>query len=125
MLHLNTAAGFRKAVGEVFNEGCTQYLTNKALEKAKIDLPKNPSYVEEAKIATKLVELVGEDVVKDAYFKDKTAELIKAVDAKLGAGAFQKMKDAGTDVAKVKELIFATPPAPAAPAAPGDKPKAA
>jgi len=109
MLHGNTADGFRAAVGETLNEGCTQWLAVQALQAAKIDVPARISYAEEVSVAQALIDLVGETRVKDAYFLggDNIAALKKAVDEKMGDGTFDQARAAGEakDFAKAKGLL--------------------
>lgn len=95
MLHLNTAAGFRDAMGDPLNEGCTQYLALKALSLSGIAAPANPSYPEETELVRKLVALIGgEGLVIDAYFNGGAAihNLMAAVDIRQGEGTFAQVK---------------------------------
>src|SRR5687767_13227772 len=96
MLHLNTAAGLRAAVGEVVNEGTTQLLTVKALKSASVAVPATIPYQDEMGVAQALADLVGESVLIQAYFGG-AASLITAVDTAMGAGswvAFKALADA-------------------------------
>jgi hypothetical protein len=91
MLHLNTAAGYRRAVGETVNEGTTQYLAIKALRQANVALPASLPYAQETELAGHLARLVGEDIVIQAYFGGANT-LIDAVDRALGAGSWTRFK---------------------------------
>ncbi len=91
MLHLNTATGFRAAVGEIVNEGTTQLLTVKALRAANVAIPATIPYQDEMGVAEDLAALVGESVLTQAYFGG-AASLIAAVDSALGAGTWVRFK---------------------------------
>jgi hypothetical protein len=96
MLHLNTATGFRAAVGETINEGATQYLAIKALRAANVTLPASLPYAQETELTGKLVDLVGENTLIQAYFNGANT-LIAKVDQELGTGkwaAFKALADA-------------------------------
>ena len=91
MLHLNTAAGFRSAVGETINEGATQYLTVKALRDASITVPSPLPYAQETSLVTDLVAVVTESTLTQAYFGGAST-LITAFDNARGAGRFSAFK---------------------------------
>jgi hypothetical protein len=109
MLHGNTAEGFRAAVGETLNEGCTQWLAVQALKASNIAVPASLPYAQEVSVAQALVDLVGEAKVKDAYFLGgaNIAVLKKAVDDVMGDGTFDQAKTAGDakDFAKARGLL--------------------
>ena len=115
MLHLNTSKEFDAGTSSALDEGCTQWLANKALEKAKIPLPKNPSYVEETEVADTLVALVGEELVKKAYFKGEMLALTKEVDDILGAGTFEKFDKACAEgkLTRAQDILLGVEEAPA------------
>jgi hypothetical protein len=91
VLHNNTAAGFRKAVGETINEGATEYLAIKALKAAKVSIKSGTAYPGEVGFVTKLIEVVTEKVLIDSYFGGATT-LTDAYDKAKGTGAFDKLK---------------------------------
>jgi hypothetical protein len=68
MLHLNTAAGYRTAMGETFNEGSTEYLARKAIAAAGITVPAVTAYPTQITITQALIDLVGESALISAYF---------------------------------------------------------
>lgn len=68
MLHLNTAAGYRAAMGETFNEGSTEYLARKAIAAAGITVPAVTAYPTQIVITKALIDLVGESALISAYF---------------------------------------------------------
>ena len=109
MMHGNTAPGFRSAVGETLNEGCTQWLTIQALNAANIPLPASIPYAGEVSVAQALVDLVGSAKLTDAYLNGggAIAALTKAVDDTLGDGTFAKAKAAGDgkDFAGAKQAL--------------------
>jgi hypothetical protein len=91
MLHLNTAGGFRAAVGETINEGTTQMLTIKALQQAGVALPASLPYAGETAMVRKLAAVVGEGPLTSAYFGGPDS-LIAAFNAIQGEGMFALMK---------------------------------
>lgn len=91
VLHNNTAAGFRTAVGDTINEGTTEYLAIKALKAASVSTTSGTAYPGEVAFVTKLIGVVTEDCLIKAYFGG-AATLTDAFDKKQGAGAFAKMK---------------------------------
>jgi len=70
MLHVNTAGNYRGKMGETFNEGTTEYLARKALKAAGLKVPATTAYPDQVGLAKKLIALVGEATVIDAYFGD-------------------------------------------------------
>jgi hypothetical protein len=90
MLHNNTAAGFRNAVGEGFNEGATEYLAIKALKAGSIPMA-TTAYPSEVDMTTKLIGVVGESTLVAAYFGG-AASLIKAYEDKKGVGTWATLK---------------------------------
>jgi hypothetical protein len=113
MLHANTAANFRSSVGETLNEGVTQWLCVKALKDSSITVPTALPYADEVGVAQALIDLVGESMVQEAYFKggDATTKLTGEVDKKQGAGEFAKVKSEGDkkDYTKAKDLLKPKP----------------
>jgi hypothetical protein len=107
MLHLNTAPGFRRAVGETINEGSTQYLTLKALNAAGIAVTGSIPYADEVDLVRALVALVGEDTLIQAYFNGAINQLIGAVDLSQGEGTFATLKQLGDarEFARAKDLL--------------------
>jgi hypothetical protein len=91
VLHMNTAADFRKAVGETINEGATEYLAIKALKAAKVSIKSGTAYPGEVAFVTKLVAVVTESSLIAAYFGG-AATLTGDYDKIKGAGAFDKLK---------------------------------
>lgn len=68
MLHLNTASDFRSAVGETINEGATEHLALKALTAAGVPIGSAVAYPTQVSIVRKLIGLVGEGTLTQAYF---------------------------------------------------------
>ena len=64
------------------NEGATEWFTFRLSD--DIDIPHYESYPDEYKNVAKLVDLVGEDKLAQAYFSGKVAELHQAVNSQLG-----------------------------------------
>lgn len=128
ILHSNTAADFRAAVGETFNEGVTETLARKSLTAAGITVPSVTAYPAQIKITDKLKALVSEAVLRTAYFGG-SASLIAKYEELKGAGtwAILKAHAEALDEAKVTAAIDAakiepaTAPTPTAAAATGTK----
>jgi hypothetical protein len=98
MLHMNTAADFRDTCGEALNEGTTEHLAIKALNKAGIATSGSGvavAYPDQVKMVQKVIKIVGEAALIDAYFNG-AQKLVNAIDALEGPGAFAKLKGAGT-----------------------------
>jgi hypothetical protein len=64
------------------NEGVTEWFTFRLSD--DINIPHYESYPDQYKNAAKLVDLVGEDKLAQAYFGGKVAELHQAVNSQLG-----------------------------------------
>jgi hypothetical protein len=75
MLHNNADADFKTFVGSEFNEGTTEYLTIKAMEKAKLT-PSHSYPQQEACVRTLVGSGFSEDSLKSAYFKGGAKALI-------------------------------------------------
>jgi hypothetical protein len=96
MLHGNTADGFRAAMGDPLNEGCTQMLAVRALLAANVPPPDSIPYEDEMRVADTLAELVGIATGEAAYFSGgaSIAALVAAVDGAHGAGTLANVKAA-------------------------------
>ena len=69
MLHINTASGFRAAVGEIVNEGTTQRLAVKAVTDAGSSAAGSEfTYQDEQEVVEALVDIVTEPTLISAYF---------------------------------------------------------
>ena len=69
MLHINTAAGFRAAVGEIVNEGTTQRLAVRAVQQAGESVAGSEhTYQREQEVVQAIADLVGDEIVTGAYF---------------------------------------------------------
>ncbi len=69
MLHINTASGFRAAVGEIVNEGTTQRLAVRAVQTAGASVAGSENtYQREQEVVQAIADLVGDDTVTSAYF---------------------------------------------------------
>jgi hypothetical protein len=90
MLHNNTAAGFRAAVGEGVNEGSTEYMAIKALKAGSVAMA-STAYPDEVAMVTKLIGVVTEATLIAAYFGGAST-LITAYETKKGAGTWATMK---------------------------------
>jgi len=86
-MHLFSGA-YTSKMGYNANEGTTEYFTRKLC--TEIGLTRGTFYAAQLASVTKMLTLVGEDVVAAAYFQDKLAELETALDAKKEAGTFGK-----------------------------------
>ncbi len=113
MLHINTASGFRAAVGETINEGTTEILALKALADASVTPTAGvEAYPTQRNLVKKLIGLVGEETLTKAYFNG-AASLVEAFETLQGVGSFAKLKTAmeALDSAKVTELVKPVPKA--------------
>jgi hypothetical protein len=101
MLHNNTAAGFRSAVGEAVNEGTTEMLAIKALKAAGVTGPS--AYPKQVEIVNAIAAFVGEDKLTKAYFSG-VGTLTAAYDAARGeAGGWPAVK-AAADTLKLADV---------------------
>jgi hypothetical protein len=86
-MHLFSNA-YTVKMGYNANEGTTEFFTRKLC--AELSIARGTFYPSQLASATKMITLVGEDVVAAAYFQDKLTELESALDAKKTAGTFAK-----------------------------------
>lgn len=70
ILHNNTEPKFRGKAGETFNEGVTETLARASLKDGGISVPGTTAYPTQVALTKKLIDFVGLDVVKKAYFDD-------------------------------------------------------
>ena len=68
MLHMNTHEDFRGKVGETINEGSTEHLALKSLSEAGVPMSTGVAYPDEVAIVRRLIDIVGERVLINAYF---------------------------------------------------------
>lgn len=100
MLHINTAAGFRAAVGEVINEGTTERLAVQAVTAAGQSVAGSENtYAQERALVERLVAVVGEPTLTNAYFNGANS-LIQTYELLMGARSF----------ALLKRVLDASPP---------------
>jgi len=90
MLHNNATQGWIEYAGSNITEGATEYLTIKAVKAA--GYKPTHSYPNQEKVIRKLVKVVGEDTLMNAYFKNILV-IIKAVDDKC-TGSWDNFKKA-------------------------------
>ncbi len=92
MLHVNTAVGFIGSVGRAINEGITQRLATQAIvASGNSVVGSERTYQQEQRVVTKLVEILGEGIVKRAYFNG-AASLIDTYNSLMGADSFALLK---------------------------------
>lgn len=87
-IHLFSEDSFKAKVGYNANEGTTEFFTKKLC--AELKLTRGASYPSQYASILKLVGAANENLLADAYFKGKLAELEAAVDKAKGAGTFGK-----------------------------------
>ena len=88
-MHLfSEVAAWQNKVGYNVNEGTTEFFCKKLC--AEIKLTRGSFYPSQYASVLKLVGASNENLLADAYFKGKLAELETAVDTKKGAGTFGK-----------------------------------
>jgi hypothetical protein len=105
ILHNNTAAGYRTAMGETFNEGSTEYLARKAVAAAGVTVPGVTAYPTQVDITTALVALVGEDALISGYFGG--AATLKDLITTKAKGTWTQIRAAaeGLQTATAKDLL--------------------
>lgn len=107
LLHANTAADFRGAVGEAINEGTTEHLAIKALTAAGLPTmgPTGAqAYPGQVTAVQQLIRVVGEDTLIEAYFNG-AATLVSAYEA-LMPHTFAALRGSGTlDTAHMAALL--------------------
>jgi hypothetical protein len=105
ILHNNTAADYRAAMGETFNEGSTEYLARKAVAAAGVTVPATTAYPTQVDITTALVALVGEDALISAYFGG--AATLKDLITTKAKGTWAQIRAAaeGLQTATAKDLL--------------------
>lgn len=92
MLHVNTAPGFTLAVGRAINEGITQrFATQAILASGNAVTGSERTYQQEQRVVTHLILVVGEPVVRQAYFNGANT-LIDAYNSVMGADTFALLK---------------------------------
>ena len=82
------AAGYSAKMGYNVSEGTTEFFARKLCKELK--LTRGTFYAKQLASVEKLISTAGEDVVAEAYFQGKHAELETALDAKKEAGTFAK-----------------------------------
>ena len=132
LLHRNTADGFDALTGRAFDEGCTDRLALAACKAAGIADPGPPGYIAEMAIVERVVGIVGEASLRQAYFvsppsltadfdaykgQGSWARFVTAMNANdtatvvlLTAPATEEQKKAGIEakVARIRELFGGT-----------------
>lgn len=107
LLHANTAADFRGAVGEAINEGTTEHLAIKALTAAGLPTmgPTGAqAYSGQVTAVQQLISVLGEDTLISAYFGG-AASLVSAYEA-LMPHTFAALRGSGTlDTAHMAALL--------------------
>jgi hypothetical protein len=101
LIHTASNPEFRSTAGTNLNEGATEYFTRQYTTPLSID--RTGIYDDQQKVVNEMVNAVGKDTVKNAYFGDGAAPvdtLKNQVDAKCGPGTYDQV------VAKTK----ASPP---------------
>ena len=92
MLHVNTSAGFVGVVGRAVNEGITQRLATQAVAATGNSLTGSENtYQQEQGVVTALIAVVGEGVVKQAYFQDAKI-LTETYEAMMGKDSWALLK---------------------------------
>jgi hypothetical protein len=92
MLHVNTGPGFISAVGRAINEGITQRFATQAIAASGNSLVGSENtYQQEQRVVTELIKVVGEPIVRHAYFNG-AATLIETYHRLMGADTFALLK---------------------------------
>jgi hypothetical protein len=90
-MHLFSHDDFRDQLGFNANEGATELFAKKLCKEQKIK--RGEFYVDQYKAVRKVADLVGEDVLANAYYKGDIAGLRKEFDAKAGTGFMHKVRE--------------------------------
>ncbi|MBW3602279.1 MAG: hypothetical protein KY434_06215 [Actinobacteria bacterium] len=112
ILHNNTAAGFRAAVGETINEGATEYLAKKALGAAGVATPSSATaYPTEVAIMEALIGFIGESALIGAYFggADSLIQAYESARGEMGSWAAFKAATETNDITQVTPLLTRHP----------------
>ena len=97
LLHVNTAADFRKMVGEAINEGTTEHLAIKAVRAAGLPTAGSTgakAYPQQVGAVGKLIKVVGEAALIEAYFNGAES-LVRAYEA-IMPHTFAELKGTGS-----------------------------
>ena len=95
-------------MGENFNEGFTEYLTQKAV--SAMGYKPTSSYPNDLAVTKKLVPIIGGDeVLEKAYFDGDLPDLKKAFEKRKGPGTFDLLVAAmkKADYAKANKIVDA------------------
>jgi len=113
ILHKHEDGAVHAQMGERFNEGITEYLTQKAVSGAGFE--PSSSYPDELRITQKLAGIVGDSVIEKAYFNGDVDSLKTALDDNKGAGTFDEVVAAmkAEDYGKAGTTLDTGVPAPA------------
>jgi hypothetical protein len=88
MLHVNTANGFISTVGRAINEGITQRFAAQAISASGNSLAGSENtYQAEQRVVEALIKVVGEPIVRHAYFNG-AATLLDTYQRLMGADTF-------------------------------------
>jgi len=90
-MHLFCDTAIRDQGGYNLNEGCTEYFAKKLCKEQKIK--RGDFYPDQYRAVVRLCDLVGEDLITNAYFKGDIDSLRTAVDTKAGTGAYHKVRE--------------------------------
>ena len=117
ILHKHENGAVDAQMGERFNEGFTEYLTQKAV--SGVGFTPSSSYPQELKITQTLANLIGDTAVETAYFDGDVGAVKDTVDGAKGVGTFDETVDAmkNEDYGRARNTLDSGVPAPV-PAAP-------
>jgi hypothetical protein len=104
MLHINAAGDFASTVKGTIDEGTTELLTGKAMQKAGMSF--SPEYQGQIAFVNALIGLVSEGTLTSAYFGGASI-LVSAFEAIRGEGSWARLMDymSRGKTEKVRELI--------------------
>lgn len=90
ILHRHEDGAVINQMGENFNEGFTEYLTQKAVK--AMGYSPTSSYPDDLAVIKKLVPIIGGDeVLENAYFDGKLSALKEALEKKKGIGSYARL----------------------------------
>ena len=92
MLHVNTANSFLSTVGRVINEGTTQRFALRVVRNSGHSVAGSEhTYVQEQGIVNRLVDIISEGILENAYFNNPQA-LVNTYESLMGASSFAVLK---------------------------------
>lgn len=90
-LHALAHAEVRQALGHRLEEGITQYLASRIMPELRL-VGEGVAYPQEVLHAEQLAATVGDEPIRQAYFRGEVGELRDAFDRVAGEGSFEVLR---------------------------------